>query len=145
MTKDYYKILRVEKSANEEDIKKAFRTLAHQHHPDKSGGNEQKFKEINEAYQVLSNPQKRQQYDQFGSTFEQARSQGGFAGFEGFRDFSDFASAFRNGGGNASFEFGDLGDIFGVLFGRGAGRGRSRGGRKAKVGQDIEIGLTVSF
>ena len=129
MAKDYYQILGVGKNASAEEIKKAFRQLAHQHHPDKAGGNEQKFKEINEAYQVLSNEQKRSQYDQYGQTFEQARSQGGFAGFEGFRDFSDFASAFRNGGGNASFEFGDLGDVFGDLFGMGGGRGRPRGNR----------------
>src|SRR3989344_194673 len=145
MAKDYYKILVIDKNASQDEIKRAFRTLAHQHHPDKSGGNEQKFKEINEAYQVLSNPQKRQQYDQFGSTFEQARSQGGFAGFEGFRDFADFASAFRNGN-NASFNFGagDLGDIFGDLFGFGSSRTRTRG-RKSRVGADIEAGITIDF
>src|SRR3989338_8031706 len=106
MAKDYYAMLGVSKTASAAEIKKAFRELAHQHHPDKAGGNEKKFKEINEAYQVLINPEKRQQYDQFGSTFEQAKARGGAGGFEGFRDFSDFASAFRNGGsGNSGFSF----------------------------------------
>jgi len=72
MAKDYYQILGINKSASPEDIKKAFRKLAHEHHPDKKGGNEGKFKEINEAYQVLGNPDKRQQYDQFGANFESA-------------------------------------------------------------------------
>ena len=75
MSKDYYKILGVEKTASEDEIKKAFRKLAHQYHPDKKGGNEAKFKEVNEAYQVLGNKEKRQKYEQFGSDFE---SQGGF-------------------------------------------------------------------
>ena len=68
--KDYYDILGVAKTANEEDIKKAYRKLAHKYHPDKSGGDETKFKEVNEAYQVLGDDQKRQQYDQFGSSFD---------------------------------------------------------------------------
>src|SRR3989338_3997766 len=140
MTEDYYKLLGLSKTANPDEIKKAFRKLAHQHHPDKAGGNEQKFKEINEAYQVLSNPEKRRQYDQYGQTFEQAKSQGGFAGFEGFRDFSDFASAFGgNGSQNFSFEFGDLGDMFGDLFGMGGGRTRTRTQGPAAVGADIEV------
>ena len=133
MAKDYYKILGVEKGASPEQIKKAFRELAHKHHPDKSGGNEAKFKEINEAYQVLSNPQKRQQYNQFGSDFSQA---GGGQGF------GDFANGFRGGNaGGFNFE-GDLGDIFGDLFGMG-GRSRSRSAQQA--GADIQIGLTITF
>src|SRR4030065_815575 len=75
-TMDYYKILGIDKSASQEEIKKAFHRLAHKHHPHK-GGDEKKFKEINEAYQVLSNKEKRAQYDQFGSTFE------GGGGFQG--------------------------------------------------------------
>ncbi|MBN1778898.1 MAG: molecular chaperone DnaJ [Candidatus Buchananbacteria bacterium] len=135
MSKDYYKILGVEKGASPEQIKKAFRELAHKHHPDKSGGNEAKFKEINEAYQVLSNPQKRQQYDQFGSDFSQAG--GGSQGFGGF------ANGFGGGAGNAGFNFeGDLGDIFGDLFGMGGGR-RNRSAQQ--TGADIQIGLTISF
>ena len=75
MSKDYYKILGVEKHATADEIKKAFKKAAMQHHPDRPGGNEAKFKEINEAYQVLGNKEKRQKYEQFGSDFE---SQGGF-------------------------------------------------------------------
>ena len=76
MNKDYYNILGVSKNAPKDEIKRAYRKLAHQHHPDKNGGDDTKFKEINEAYQILSNDQKRQQYDQFGSAFDQA----GFGG-----------------------------------------------------------------
>ncbi len=140
MAKDYYEILGVNKNASQEEIKQSFRRLAHKHHPDKAGGDEQKFKEINEAYQVLSNQQKREQYDRFGQTFEQARSQGGFGGFEGFRDFADFASAFQNGN-SASFDF-DLGDIFGDIFGFGSSRTK-RG--RSRVGADIEAELTIDF
>ncbi|MDP2855870.1 MAG: DnaJ domain-containing protein, partial [bacterium] len=68
--KDYYKILGVNKNASEEEIKKAYRKMAHQYHPDKAGGSGDKFKEVNEAYQVLSNKEKRQQYDQFGRVFD---------------------------------------------------------------------------
>ncbi|PJC01972.1 MAG: molecular chaperone DnaJ, partial [Candidatus Komeilibacteria bacterium CG_4_9_14_0_8_um_filter_36_9] len=68
MSKDYYQILGVDKKATKDEIKKAFRKKAHEHHPDKGNGNADKFKEINEAYQVLSNEQKRQQYYQYGST-----------------------------------------------------------------------------
>ena len=85
MKKDYYKVLGVDKNASKDDIKKAFRRLAHKYHPDKKGGDEKKFKEINEAYQVLSNDQKRSQYDQFGSSaFSGAGPQpgGGFGGFD---------------------------------------------------------------
>ena len=66
MAKDYYQTLGVEKKASKDEIKKAYRKLAHQHHPDKAGGNEAKFKEVNEAYQILSDPTKRSQYDNFG-------------------------------------------------------------------------------
>ncbi|MDP3999141.1 MAG: DnaJ C-terminal domain-containing protein [bacterium] len=91
MAKNYYQILGVEKSASEEDIKKAFRKLAHQHHPDKAGGNEQKFKEINEAYQVLSNKEKRSQYDRFGRVADGAQGNGPFGGpFSGFGEGFDF-------------------------------------------------------
>jgi len=136
MSKDYYKVLGVDKNASQDDIKKAFRKLAHQYHPDKQGGNEEKFKEINEAYQVLGDAKKRSQYDQFGSTFEQARSQGGFSGFEGFRDFSGYANGFN---------MDDLGDIlggFGDIFG--FGRSERRGGR-ARKGEDIQVILNIEF
>ena len=93
MNKDYYKILGVEKIADEEEIKKAYRKLAHKYHPDKAGGNESKFKEINEAYQILSSKEKRAQYDRFGQSFD---SGGGFGGF----DFS------KGQGGSHDFGFG---------------------------------------
>lgn len=134
MAKDYYKILGVSKDASQDEIKRAFRELAHKYHPDKNGGNAEKFKEINEAYQVLGDPEKRQQYDQFGTTFEQAQAQGGFSGFEGFRDFSGFANGF-------DFDFGDLGDIFG--FGDIFGGGQRKA--KASRGRDIEVEMEIDF
>ena len=89
--KDYYKILGVKKEASEEEVKKAFRKLAHAYHPDKSGGDEAKFKEVSEAYSVLSDKQKRAQYDRGGNAFGGAK---GFNpndfGFD-FSGFSDFA------------------------------------------------------
>jgi len=130
MSKDYYTILGIEKGASKDDIKKAFRKLAHQYHPDKQGGNEAKFKEINEAYQILSDDQKRAEYDTYGSTFNGgAGPQGGFGGF----DFSGFQQGFGQGG----VEF-DLGDIFGDFFG---GGGRT----KVKRGRDISIDLEIPF
>ncbi len=132
--KDYYKTLGVEKNASKDDIKKAFRTLAHKHHPDK-GGDEQKFKEINEAYSVLSDDSKRAQYDRFGTAGPGAGGFGGGQGFDGF-DFSQFSQGF--GGGGAQFEF-DLGDIFGEFFG-----GAAKSGRKKK-GADISIDIELSF
>lgn len=136
MSKDYYKTLGVDKNASEDQIKKAFRAKAHEHHPDKSGGNEAKFKEVNEAYQVLGNKDKRSQYDQFGSGFEQAGMGGPGGGFGGFRQ-----GGFRTE--DINFDFGNLGDIFGDAFGFGAGgqARRSRGHR----GQDIEMNLTIDF
>src|SRR3989344_952450 len=127
MSKDYYKILGLEKNASADDVKKAFKKSAMQHHPDRPGGDEAKFKEINEAYQVLGDAEKRKRYDQFGSDFEQ---QGGFGG----ASWEDVMGAFRQGGfstqGGSAFGGGgvDLGDIFGDLFGFGnAGRGGRRG------------------
>ncbi len=134
MAKDYYKILGVSRDATQDEIKRAFRELAHKYHPDKNGGSAEKFKEINEAYQVLSNPEKRQQYDQFGTTFEQAQAQGGFSGFEGFRDFSGFANGF-------DFDFGDLGEMFGFADIFGGGRKKTRASR----GRDIEMEMEVDF
>ena len=112
MTRDYYKILGVEKNANEEDIKKAYRKLAHQFHPDKPGGNEQKFKEINEAYQILSSKEKKAQYDRFGQVFEG----GGSTGFQGQNPFSGFGSDGSGFHWNVGEEMGDFGDIFEGIF-----------------------------
>lgn len=135
MNKNYYDILGVPKSANGDEIKKAFHKLAHQYHPDKAGGNEEKFKEINEAYQVLSNKEKRSQYDQYGQTFSGAGSQGG--GFNGF-------GGFQNGQGyNVNFE--DLGDIFGSfgdMFGFG---GHGQRSSQTARGSDLEMTLEIEF
>lgn len=90
MARDYYKVLGVEKNSSEEDIKKAYRRLAHQYHPDKAGGDEQKFKEVNEAYQVLSNKDKREQYDRFGQTFSGGNPFGGFSAGGGPTEGWDF-------------------------------------------------------
>ncbi|MBP6866412.1 MAG: molecular chaperone DnaJ [Candidatus Pacebacteria bacterium] len=139
MSKDYYALLGVDKKASKEEIKKAFYKLAHKYHPDKKEGDEKKFKEVNEAYQTLSDDQKRAQYDQFGSNYQnmggfgggqQGGYQGGFGGFEGF-DFSGF----QNGGG---MEF-DLNDIFSDFFGGGGSRTQKRKGR------DISTEIQISF
>lgn len=132
---DFYEILGVSKGASDDEIKKAYRKLAHKYHPDKSGGDEAKFKEINEAYQVLSDKTKRQQYDQFGQTFQGGAGQG-FGGF----DFSGFQQGFGNGGFEG-FEFGGEGfeDIFSNIFGGGT---RSR--RKA-YGADIQVDVEITF
>ena len=135
--KDYYKVLGVDKSASKEDIKKAFRKAALEHHPDK-GGNAEKFKEANEAYGVLSDDQKRAQYDSYGSAGPGA---GGFGGGQQYNasDFGFDFSGFNQGNGQG-FEF-DLGDIFGDVFGGAAG------GRKAQArrGRDITMDIELSF
>lgn len=135
MSSNYYDILGVSKGASDDEIKKAYRKLAHKYHPDKSGGDEKKFKEINEAYQVLSDKSKRQQYDQFGRTFEGG---GAGPGFEGF-DFSGFQGF---GGANGfNFEFGESGfeDIFSDIFGGGARR------KRKAYGKDIQVDVEISF
>jgi len=111
MAKDYYKILGVSKNASEKEIKQAYRKLAHQHHPDKVGAiGEEKFKEINEAYQVLSDSQKRARYDQFGTAdtngWDGFSAQGGRASGWDPRDFGGFGFS------------GGLGDIFENIFGQ---------------------------
>lgn len=133
MAKNYYDILGVSKTASPDEIKKAFRKKAHELHPDKKTGDEKKFKEVNEAYQVLSDTQKRSQYDQFGQTFSGAGSQAGGnqgQGFGGF-DFSNFDFGSAQGG------FGGFEDVFGDIFG--GGRRRARGGADIQV--DIEIDI----
>lgn len=127
MSKDYYQILGVDKGASKEEIKKAFRKLAHKYHPDKKGGDENKFKEASEAYAILSDDRKRAEYDAYGRTFNGA----GGEGFGGF-DFSGF-----QGGQGFDFQDFDLGDIFGDFFG-GGGRGQKRG-------RDISIDVEIDF
>lgn len=131
--RDYYEVLGVAKSASEDEIKKAFRKAAIKHHPDKEGGDEAKFKEINEAYEVLKDQQKRNRYDQFGHAgVGGASAGGGFNGnpFEGF-DFGSQGAQFDFGGG--------LGDIFGQFFG---GAQSSQGPRR---GRDVETSVTLTF
>jgi len=137
MGKDYYKVLGVDKGASQDEIKKAFRQKAHQCHPDKAGGDEAKFKEINEAYQVLGDQKKRAQYDQFGSSFEHAQAGGGFQGFEGFRDFSGYTNGFNVNMDDLGEMFGGFGDIFG--FGGGTRN------KRAHRGRDIQMILEVDF
>lgn len=137
MAKDYYEILGVSRNAGDDEIKKAYRRMAHKYHPDKPGGDEAKFKEINEAYQVLSDKQKRSQYDQFGTTFEQSQAHGGFGGFNGASDFSGFAEAFSGGG-----DFGGFGDIFSDLFGGGRG---GRTSSQVQRGKDISVVISINL
>lgn len=135
--RDYYEVLGVSKDASADELKKAFRKQAVQHHPDKEGGDETKFKEINEAYEVLKDAQKRQRYDQFGHAGVGGASGSGGGGnpFEGFGGF---------GGQNVNFDFGDggLGDIFGQFFGGNFGGAPDRGPRR---GRDVETSVTLSF
>ena len=141
--KDYYKTLGIEKNASKDDIKKAFRKMAHQYHPDKNKNDPaaaQKFKEASEAYSVLSDDNRRRQYDTFGSA---SPGGAGFSGNQGGFNPNDFGgfdfSGFQQGGGQG-FEF-DLGDIFGDLFG---GKSSSRRAAEAR-GRDISVDMTISF
>jgi len=136
--KDYYKILGVPRDASEEEIKKAYRRLAHKYHPDK-GGDEKKFKEINEAYQVLSDKEKRAQYDKFGRVFEGSEGFGG-TGF-------DFNWAWRNSGRGFEFDFDEWGDMdFGEMIEEIFGFGSSRKKQKdLKRGRDIRIDIELSL
>ncbi len=127
--KDYYTILGVDRKASKDDIKKAFRKLAHAHHPDR-GGDETKFKEASEAYSVLSDDKKRAEYDAYGQVFSGSGNGGGGAAGFNPNDFGGF------GGFGQGVEF-DIGDIFGDIFG--GGRTRTQRGR------DISIDLEVSF
>jgi molecular chaperone DnaJ len=139
--KDYYQILGVSRNASEKEIKQAYRRLARKHHPDLNPGDksaEARFKEINAAYEVLSNPEKRKKYDQFGEQWEYAEQFAKAGGQERVRwDF---------GKGGTTFEYGDLsefGDIFSSLFGD-SGIG-SRMNRGPQHGQDIESPIEVSL
>ena len=126
MAKDYYETLGISKSASKDEIKKAFHKLAHSHHPDKNGGDDKKFKEVNEAYQTLSDDKKRAQYDQFGADGPQMG--GGGSGFGGFDP-----SGFDFSGGGF-----DMGDIFGDIFGGGRQQRQRRGA-------DLQTSISLTF
>lgn len=128
--RDYYEVLGISKSASADEIKTAFRRLAIEHHPDR-GGDEAKFKEINEAYEVLKDPEKKKRYDQFGHAGVGGNGQG----------FNPFGS-YSTGGQNMNFDFGDLGlgDIFNSFFGGGA----STQGRSNR-GADVETQMEITF
>jgi molecular chaperone DnaJ len=133
--KDFYEVLGLQKGASDDEIKKAFRKLAIKYHPDKNQGNkeaEEKFKEINEAYQVLSDPQKKAQYDQFGTAdFNGAGpGAGGYSGFDG---------------GAGGFDFSDLGDIFGSFFGGGFSQGGGTRRNGPERGNDMEYSINLTF
>ncbi|MDP7477008.1 MAG: DnaJ domain-containing protein, partial [Candidatus Peribacteraceae bacterium] len=131
MSKDYYQTLGIDRSSSTADIKKSYRDLSKKWHPDKHKGDkdaEQKFKEINEAYEVLGNEKRKAQYDQFG-TVGGGPGGGGFGGF----DFSGFQQS----------DMGDLGDIFSSFFGGGGG-GRSQRPRDQRGG-DLQVRLAVEF
>ena len=126
--RDYYEVLGLAKGASDADIKKAYRSMAKKYHPDMNPGNaeaEAKFKEVNEAYAVLSDADKKAQYDQFGhAAFDQTAGGGGYGGFGGFSDF------------------GDIGDIFGSFFGGGFGSARQN--RNAPMrGEDVPARVTI--
>lgn len=139
MSTDYYNVLGVDKKSSAEEIKKAYRKLAHKYHPDKNGGDDKKFKEINEAYQVLGDEQKRKQYDTFGT----AGSQFGGAGAGGFSgNWQDFAGGFSS----SSADF-DISDIFDMFTGGGGG-GFSRSSRtrqRRNVGEDLSFLIDIDF
>lgn len=133
--RDYYDVLGVSRDASDDEIKKAYRSLAKKYHPDinKAPDAEEKFKEINEAYEVLSDPEKRKTYDQFGfAGMDGAQAGGGFGGFQ---------NGFTSGGFD---DFGDLGDIFSSFFGGGTSS-RARSANSARKGEDKYMRVTISF
>lgn len=133
--RDYYQVLGVERTAGKEEIKKAYRKLAIKYHPDRNPDNkdaEEKFKEAAEAYEVLSDPEKKQKYDQFGH--EGVRS----SGFQGFSDFDDIFSHFSD----IFSDFGSFGDFFG---GGRQSSSRSRGRKRQYKGQDLQLPIKVSY
>ncbi len=131
--RDYYEVLGVSRSASDDEIKKAYRKLAKKYHPDLNPGNaeaEKNFKEVNEAYEVLSDANKKTRYDQFGHAGVDPNFNAGGGGF---------------GGGFGDFDFGDLGDLFGSFFGGGFGGGRSAARNGPQRGESLRVALTISF
>ena len=145
MSKDYYSILGISRNATKEEVKKAYRRLAHKFHPDK-GGDEARFKEVNEAYRVLSDDKKRNQYDQFGQVFEEGTGgfqQGGFnwGGPGGFKfDFGSGSSGGGEKGNRDNFNNFDFSDIFEDFLGMGGRRRKSD-----RRGRDLKTELEISF
>lgn len=142
--RDYYEVLGIGKNASQDEVKKAFRKAAVKYHPDKEGGDEEKFKEANEAYEVLSNPDKKQRYDQFGHAgVGTSAASSGAAGFSGYEDF--FRGAAGGGGQRVRVDLNDFGinveDIFDSFFGGGMGGFRQHEAR----GRDVQTSATISF
>ncbi|HEY3318045.1 MAG TPA: molecular chaperone DnaJ [Coriobacteriia bacterium] len=135
--KDFYDILGVARSASTDEIKKAFRRLARKHHPD-AGGSEEKFKEINEAYEVLSDADKRKQYDQFGQYYGEGSSPGAAGA-------GPFGGAGPGGYQYQQVNFEDIGDVFGSMFGGGGGFGARAQQRQPHRGRDLQYDVTLTF
>ncbi len=130
--RDYYEVLGVSKGASEDEIKKAYKKMARKYHPDLNPDNkeaEEKFKEVNEAYEVLSDPDKKARYDQFG-----------FAGVD-----PSYGAGAGGAGFDGGFDFGDLGDIFGSFFGGGFGTGRRTNPNAPQRGESIRLSVAISF
>ena len=129
MAKSLYESLGVSKNATQDEIKKAYRKLVREVHPDKNPGSEERFKEVQGAYDVLSDAEKRKQYDTMGSANGRARAGGGGFSPGTTYDFADF----------------DLGDIFGGLFNRGGGGGRQQQQQRGQRGNDVEVDVHIPF
>lgn len=138
--RDYYEVLGIEKTATDEEIKKAYRRLAKKYHPDANPNNkkeaEEKFKEVSEAYETLSDTQKRRMYDQFGPEGPQ--------GFNGGRPGGGYYS-YSTSGFDGFGDFGDLGDIFSSIFGGGFGGRASKQRNEPKKGRDLKYNIDITF